>query len=308
MVSFKTILVPTDFSNPAKKALSYGLTLANQFSAKVIIAHIVSGTDKLSNELDHKVRNDIQDLVTAARVGQPNVHIVVKAGPVETSLLGIVADKGVDLVVMGTHGRRNPGRWFIGSVTEHLLRKLPVPLLTVSHLEDETHMTGLVDVKRVLYATDRSEASNKGLRHAIELARATGAQLTMIHAVYYADQMLWAPAGIPFLEDERIRFNQEMRSSADEILNERGLSNFPIETLVVEGKPFEKILQIAEERKTDIIVLNLQSRSTLDRAFLGSTAERVVRLAHIPVLSIPLANATPKGQADECATESTVSH
>lgn len=60
----------------------------------------------------------------------------------------------------------------------------------------------------------------------------------------------------------------------------------------MEGKPFEKLLKIANEQHIDIIVINLQSKTMLERAFLGSTAERVVRLAHIPVLSIPVASAS----------------
>ena len=58
------------------------------------------------------------------------------------------------------------------------LRRVPVPLLTVSHVEAETHATGLVSLKRILYATDLCESSSIGLKYAIELACRTGAQLT----------------------------------------------------------------------------------------------------------------------------------
>jgi nucleotide-binding universal stress UspA family protein len=61
-----------------------------------------------------------------------------------------------------------------------------------------------------------------------------------------------------------------------------------VEALVLEGKPFSRILEFAQSRDMDLIVLNLQSKGILERAFLGSTAERVVRLAQIPVLSIPV--------------------
>jgi nucleotide-binding universal stress UspA family protein len=302
MVSFKTILVPIDFSEPSKKALTYGLTLAGQFRAKVVIAHIVSRTDAAEEELD-KIRRDVQDLVPAGRVGATDIQVIVKAGHVEAELLRIVAREGADLLVMGTRGRRNPGRWFIGSVTEHMLRKVSVPLVTVSHAEGEQVATGFIALERILYATDLSESSTRGLRYAIELARGTGAQLTMVHVVYYPDRALWARAGIPGIEDERAAVSEQMRASADSIRMEEGLRDMKIETLVVEGKPYEKILEIADDRAIDIIVMNLQSKSTFDRAFLGSTAERVVRLAHVPVLSIPLA-AAPEQNPDESAVES----
>ena len=55
-----------------------------------------------------------------------------------------------------------------------------------------------------------------------------------------------------------------------------------IQSAVLEGKPYEEILRFSQDRGMDIIVLNLQSKGMLERAFLGSTAERVVRLAHVP--------------------------
>jgi nucleotide-binding universal stress UspA family protein len=210
-------------------------------------------------------------------------RIVVRSGRVEAELLKIVMEEDVDLVVMGTHGRRHPGRWFIGSVTEHMLRKVPVPVLTVSHHVSQQHRPGPVTLKRILYATDRSESSDKGLQYAAELARTTGAQLTMMNAIYYPDRALWAPGGIPGLEAEEDLIADELRERAEALD-----PDMPVETLVVEGKPFEKILETAEKQDFDIIVLNLQSKSTVERAFLGATAERVVRLAPVPVLSIPL--------------------
>ena len=61
-----------------------------------------------------------------------------------------------------------------------------------------------------------------------------------------------------------------------------------MEALIAEGRPFRKIIEFAEERDVDIIVLNMQSKGMLDRVLLGSTAERVVRLSKTPVLSVPI--------------------
>jgi nucleotide-binding universal stress UspA family protein len=285
MASLKSILIPIDFSEPSRNALRYGLTLADQFGAKVVIAHVVPENDKQRHPVD-AIRQEIHAFMPMQNPARSDARVIVRTGRVEAELLGIVAEEGVDLVVMGTHGRRHPGRWFIGSVTEHILRKVPVPVLTVSHHDSEQHTTDSVALKRILYTTDRSESSDKGLRYAAELARATGAQLTMMHAIYYPDRALWAPGGIPDLDEERVQIGEEMRKSAEAVAP--GMS---FETLVVEGRPFEKILKTAAERGMDVIVLNLQSKSTVERAFLGSTAERVVRLSPVPVLSIPLVGA-----------------
>jgi len=299
MIPLKTILVPMDFSEPSKKALTYGLTLAAQFNAKLIISHIVpessaltyafpTETFEIEKEQYEKARREIEKLTPPEYAAKLHLQTIVKIGSVEEELLGIVKDEAVSLIVMGTHGRRYLGRWFIGSVTEHMLRKVPVPLLTVSHIEAEKHAIGLVSLKRVLYATDLSDSSSSSLRYAIELARGTGAQLTVTHVVDYADAFLWG-AGFTNIEDERAKWIQEMRKKLEALVTQEKPPDMGIETLVLEGKPFERILEIAQTRDMDLIILNLQSKGLLERAFLGSTAERVVRVAPIPVLSIPVA-------------------
>lgn len=298
MISFKKILVPVDFSEPSKKAVTYGLSLAEQFDAKLIIAHIVPESTALmyafpteftevEKEQHAKAKQVINNLVPADRAVGLNLQTIVKIGNVEAELLGIVKDEAIDLVVLGTHGRRRLGRWFIGSVTEHMLRKVPVPVLTVSHLEQEGHDIGFVSLKRILYANDLSESSITGFQHAIEIARAGGATLTVMHAIDDEDRLLWGPAWMAHLD--RAKLVEQIRNRLDELVEQAKPSEIQIETLVVEGKPFRKILEVAEKYGTDLIVLNLQSKSVLERALLGSTAERVVRLASVPVLSVPIA-------------------
>jgi nucleotide-binding universal stress UspA family protein len=201
----------------------------------------------------------------------------------------IIKNVPIDLVVMGTHGRRNPGRWFLGSVTERMLRQVSVPILTVSHVDTDEHVIGLVALRRILYATDLGEASNAGLKYAIELARGTGARLTIAHVVYYPDRALWSAPGIANFEGERVEAVREIQKRVEAVLQHEGAGQLQIDIAVVEGKPFERILGMADERDSDLIVINLQSKSALERALIGSTAERVVRLAPIPVLSIPTA-------------------
>jgi len=301
MISLKKILVPVDFSEPSKKAVTYGLTLARQFSASLVLAHIVQESSALmyaiptqlleiEKERYAKAAAAIRTLVPSEYASKLNLQRIVKIGDIEKELLGIVNDESVDLVVMGTHGRRNLGRWFIGSVTEHMLRHVPVPVLTVSHVEAEELPIRLVPMDRILYATDLAESSSIGLKYAIELARGVGAQLTVMHVVDDEDRMLWGPAVIAYLD--RLKVVEELRKKLDHLVKQEQ-PGVQIQTLLVEGKPFRKIVEIAEDRSIDIIVLNLQSKSMVERALLGSTAERVVRTAHIPVLSIPVAGRIP---------------
>ena len=302
MISLKKILVPVDFSEPSKKAVTYGLTLARQFNASLTIIHIVPESTALLYavpaqllEIEKgqyaKAAAEIRNLVPSEYAAKSSVQTIVKIGNIERELLGIVGDEAIDLVVMGTHGRRHLSRWFIGSVTEHMLRHVPVPVLTVSHVEAEKHAIGLVSLQRILYATDLSESSTIGLKYAVELARGTGAKLTVMHVVDDEDRMLWGPTVITHLD--RGKLIAELRQKLEDLVKAEKAPGIETETLLVEGKPFQKIVQIAEDRDMDIIVLNLQSKSMVERALLGSTAERVVRLARTTVLSVPVAGRIP---------------
>ena len=136
MIRIKKIMVPVDFSEPSKKAVNYGLSLALEFEARLILAHIVA-YDSLAN-LTAKTR--LLELIPADYRERIDFELIVKSGDVRQELLGIVEDREIDLVVMGSRGRSYFERMLLGSVTERLLRKLHVPILTVSHLDPEREM------------------------------------------------------------------------------------------------------------------------------------------------------------------------
>lgn len=124
---------------------------------------------------------------------------------------------------------------------------------------------------------------------ALELARQLSCELTVLSVVEYLNIGYEAAA---YLDNERTLRLQETQKRLDTFVAANNLGNMKVSTLVVDGKAYERILAVAEERSIDCIVLNLQSKSLMERAVLGTTAERVVRLAHIPVLSIPFSTAT----------------
>jgi len=282
------------------------MTIAAQTNAKLFLAHIVRDTTALNYTFPSETyesekhryeaaKQEIQKLIPEECRDMFDVELVVKTGNIDAEVVGIAQDEAVDLVVMGSHGRKGFGRWFIGSVTERLLRKLPVPMLTVSHVAPEKHAIelGLVSVHNILYAADLSEASTVGMQYAIELARGTGAKLTVAHVVDRTNFTLLANVAAGYLETSKKMWVDAATAKVHELVSREKPSDMEIEIAILEGTPYEEILRFADEQRIDIIALNLQSRGIWERAFLGSTAERVVRLAHMPVLSVPVAVKEP---------------
>src|SRR5688572_860504 len=127
MIHIKKIMVPVDFSATSKNAVNYGLSLALQFDAALILAHIVPYDATAYQE----AKAQLLELIPDAYRERLNFEIVVKGGSVRPEILALADDRDVDLVVMGTHGRAYFERMLLGSVTERMLRKVNVPVLTV---------------------------------------------------------------------------------------------------------------------------------------------------------------------------------
>ena len=296
MNSFKTVLVPVDFSEPSRKALDCGIGVAVRLSAKLVVAHIVPESDLLaafpveSSVMETKQREEalhaIQALVPEQLVKQLDLKIIVRTGRVEEDLLKIVNEQSVDLIVMGSHGRRLFRRWFLGSVAEHLLRQVPVPILTMSHIEQDPHPfgAGILSFYRILFATDLGESSAVGMKYATELAQTFSGQLTVMTVVEYLNLSYEVAS---YLAEERAQRLQATQAQLNAFVDREKPKGMDVKTLVADGKAYEQVLTAAQKLNADCILLTLQSRGLLERAFLGSTAERVVRLSPIPVLSIP---------------------
>jgi nucleotide-binding universal stress UspA family protein len=285
MIRLRKIMAPVDFSESSKKAVNYALSLALQFDARLILAHVVP-YDAGAYE---QAKADLLALIPPDCRERINFEIIVKSGDVRGELIGIIEDKEIDLAVMGTRGRSYFERMFLGSVTDRLLRKLHVPILTVSHLdpEREIHPPAPVSLQRILYATDLADGSKEGLEFAIRFARGLDAALTVAHVVRVGDvysgiETAVVPADYP----------TDIRGQAEEALDRMVAltsdGSVPIGTVVAEGVPHEIINRLAGQYRADLIVLNLQNKGLLERAVLGATAERVIRTASIPVLSLPM--------------------
>ena len=134
--------------------------------------------------------------------------------------------------------------------------------------------------KHILAATDFSEASRPALDLAITIARDSGADLPVVHTCEIP------PCPDPALVDLITPLADIARTKLDALLG-AARSVCPRTTGVLNvGVAWEQILAVAAEAKSDLIILGTHGRRGVARAFIGSVAERVVRLSPIPVLTV----------------------
>jgi nucleotide-binding universal stress UspA family protein len=140
-------------------------------------------------------------------------------------------------------------------------------------------------VKRLVCPTDFSEAAEPAERQAADLARSLGAEIVLLHVT--SEAPLWRES----LATPEIRavFEAQRRWATD-TLAERAAAlagqGISARVLVTVGVPWEEIVRVASAERADMIVMGTQGRTGLDRLLLGSVAERVVRLAPCPVLTV----------------------
>lgn len=140
---FKKILVPTDGSRGVEKAVNCATTMALAFEAKVYLLFVAEPPTMLLEYANIAEKNIIEALhqegkrileKTADAVrksGVEEVETVLKTGTPAEVILGFADEEKVDLIVMGTHGRRGLDRMLLGSVTEEVVRVAKVPVMTV---------------------------------------------------------------------------------------------------------------------------------------------------------------------------------
>ena len=146
----------------------------------------------------------------------------------------------------------------------------------------------------VLVAIDFSDGSDEALAQAIDLAKQTGATLDILHVVEFGAEVF--PYGLSYFEDRGgliAHLDRELSRRADMA----AATGVTARTRLREGSAAREILEHAREIGADLVVVGTHGRTGLAHALLGSVAERVVRHARVPVLTIPFSKRTEKTAA-----------
>jgi nucleotide-binding universal stress UspA family protein len=143
-----------------------------------------------------------------------------------------------------------------------------------------------MEIRKVLFPTDFSEGSAVAIPYVADLVRKYGAKLYIVHVIYdVAKTSGWYVPHVSMDElfkDMEAAAKKELERCCVEEL--RGYQD--VERVVLRGEPSEEILRFAEDKKTDLVVLGTHGRKGFDRVLFGSTAAKVVRGAHCPVLTV----------------------
>lgn len=146
-----------------------------------------------------------------------------------------------------------------------------------------------MQIKTILFPTDFSQGARAAMDYAISLAQDYKAKLILLYVIQDISIAEWyIPSSISaadLVEDMQKSADREMERWA----SETGAKATSVEKMVVRGVPFVEIIRTAKEKNADLIVIGTHGRTGIDHMLFGSTAEKVVRKAPCPVLTVRMA-------------------
>ena len=294
---FKNILCATDFSDFSNHTVTYGVALAKEFEAKLIICHVIDLSSVAiygEFQLDpvgqqDRIMEDANAQLEELTGNQPVAwEPLITVGKPADEIARAVNDRQIDLVITATRGRSGLKRIILGSVTERLMRTLTCPLLVMSSPEHENANTGKQEFKlnKILVGCDFSPDSDQAFNHGLSLAQEFQSELHLAHVIEPPSQPDLirdeTSVTIEIQEDYRVILTNKLK---DMVPEEAGNWCTP-QTSLLEGQPYEELVNYAETNDIDMIVLGVRGHGLVKTLFLGSTTDRVVRRSPCPVLSV----------------------
>jgi len=296
----RRILAATDFSDVSSNVVPLGLRIAGELDATLYVCHVIDlPTISLYGETVFEpimqqqryidfARREIETIIERAGESKCDWEPLVAVGQPVEEIKRIVAEKNVDLVLTATHGRSGLKRFFLGSVTERLMRALACPLLVFR--VDEAAASGNViqnfPFQRILVGCDFSDDSNRAVEFGLSMSQEFEAQLHLVHVVeptaYHEFTHLPSGPDDPLQKD----LYDSIRQKLESLIPEEALHWCTAKSSVLVGKPYAEIVRYAEINDIDLICLGLRGHGMVEEILIGSTIDRVVRRSPCPVLSM----------------------
>jgi nucleotide-binding universal stress UspA family protein len=276
------ILVPLDGSELSRRILEPVSRLAKTTNAEVRAISVVE--DYAADQA--MLRGEDPLGLASAELGralEPLTKLGLRTaydsyiGDPATRILEDAEDYRPSLIAMATHGRSGADRWIRGSTAERVLRRSPFPVL----LANPRAIDRALPIERILVPLDGSELSARVLPAAVDLARAYGADLILLHVI---------EGGAPTADASKVLEPFAAR-----------LQGVRYRTVVTRGSAAFEILEAAREQHADLVAMATHGRSGPSRWVFGSAAEHVLHQCNAPLLVVRVSGLEEGARSKETA-------
>jgi nucleotide-binding universal stress UspA family protein len=279
-VTFEHILVPTDFSEVSERALAYAKSVAKQEDSELLLVHVNPPVNLITppeaawidvSDLQSLREEQLERKGASLRSEGYRARAISLTGRLHDELLHIVHDNKVDLIVLGTQGRKGIDRFLAGSDAEAIFRQVRCPVLSVGPaapaLQGESW-----SLREVICATTLEPNSAELVAYAHKLAARHGAELVLVHVKDSAREQ----------DADWVSFEEAFHHSAPEY---RGRGTW-LRIRLPSAPPEATIVDLARQRGSDLIVMGARPASSMATHLPPGTAAKVLLEAPCPVLTL----------------------
>ena len=278
-ISFKNILFLTDFTEASQTALAYAIGFARHFGAQIYPAHacdpIILTETAAPDILDEVEENSRRHLNTMAKeYGMTGTPLFAR-GPVAEAVPAWINEHGIDLIIMGTHGRKGLKHFLMGSVAEAIFRNASCPVLTVGpHVTVRPYND--FKAEKILFPTDLGAHAEFATGYALSVAQENRAQITFMHVVSLEEAF----------QHDRTQLVTDAFKKLETLLPAEAKGWCQPEFIVEVGDPPKELLGYANTERPDLIVLGLPAGKKFNGAFRSGVTYNIVAEAPCPVLTV----------------------
>jgi nucleotide-binding universal stress UspA family protein len=273
------ILVAYDGSDSSKNALRQVLGIAEAEKHTIKVVNVMLSSEEIG--VDTMGQGVIRE--PAAKMLREAETIAMNEGAkVETDIVQGIAYEEIckladsddsSLIVFGRRGLSRLERMLMGSVASRVIGHTGKDVLVVP-------VRAEAGWKNVVVATDGSKFGDAAVKRAVNFAKTHGGSLTAVTVVDVTEEFYaQVPEAVAKAEEKAKGMLEEVKKKAEA----EGLS---IETHVLEGDAHKKIVELADEKKADVIIVGSHGRKGIKKVIMGSVAEKVIGLAACPVMVI----------------------
>lgn len=295
MIKINKILCPLDFSKCSRVALKNAIELAKKVKGELHLFHAVLLYENDSYRPDDRIPDNIVSYELIEEIANQKLKDLAseQAFSIITAsargfsaaeeILNYASEKGIDLIMMGTHGRTAVSHLLLGSVAERVIRLAKCPVMT---FRQEAKSLG--EHRKILVPIDFSDHSRLAVRYALELAGFYRADLTLFHTFEQSfHPSFYASGNTPIFKIDS-GLKQRATEAMTQLRNEFGKLEIPTHFVLAEGTAYLEIVEYAKKEGFDLLVIASQGLRGLAHFLIGSTAEKVIRHAEVPVLTVKL--------------------
>ena len=291
MIRITHVLCPVDFSEISRRALHHASALAQWYEARLTVLNVFPVMpvmdvpplvldDKMRDELTGALRRFTELVPTGVRLELRVEH----AESIHEAIQKQISTSGVDLLVMGSHGRSGFKRLLLGSVTERVIRHAGCPTMIVPPHAHAVVPEGPVRYTTILCPVDFSEHSIRAVEYAVALAEESDADLRLLHVLLPLSRELKELESS--FEELRLQIEGDRLRRLGELIPADATMYCTVHTALRQGAVHREILAAAAEQPADLIVMGAHGSGALDAAMFGSNSARVARAACCPVLVV----------------------